>query len=94
MRPVVALSDCCESFTHLKGVVEPVDWDRVDGTDHLQHTVKVVKLLENLQNLYDPCQHCHPLLQVHGLYNTPETHTHRVTDIWFLQDSKTNVFFS
>lgn len=42
------------SWTYLKSVVKPVDWDRVDGTDHLQYTIKVVELLENLQNLYDP----------------------------------------
>lgn len=53
-------------------MVEPVDRDRVDGTDNLQHSVKVVELLENLQNLYDPRHHGHPLLQVHRLDNTPE----------------------
>lgn len=62
-------------LTHLKGVVEPVDGDRVDGTDHLQHAVKIVQLLENLQNLYDPRQHCHSLFQVHHLHNTPESDT-------------------
>ncbi len=59
------------SVTHLKSVVESVDWDRVDGTDDLQHAVEVVELLENLQNLYDPRQHGHPLLKVHRLYDTP-----------------------
>lgn len=54
-------------------MVQPVHWDRVDGADHLQHAVEVVELLEHLQDLDDPRQHGHPLLQIHGLHDTPES---------------------
>lgn len=51
----IMLASCnYSSLTHLYGVFQPVNWGRVDGTDHLQHAIEVVELLENLQDLNDP----------------------------------------
>ena len=51
-------------FPYLEGVIQPVDWGRVEGADHLQHSVEIVQLLEDQHDLDDARQHCHTFLNV------------------------------
>ena len=45
-------------------MIQPVDWGRVESTDHLQNSVEIVELLEDQHDLDDARENCNTLLNV------------------------------